>query len=243
MSRHFFITGTSSGIGEALARHLLEKQLGSVTGISRRKPAIETPDYTHIHADLSDPQTLKNWQFELPESATHAYLINNAGSIGDITRVGFADDGSLEQVTTLNLTAPMILSNRFLKQWQDDKKLVVLNISSGAANYPIDAWAAYCASKAGLDHWCRTVHLEQQQTGRNIPVFSVAPGIVDTEMQAVIRSSDPKQFSRHADFVALKEGDELIDPRHVATLLTSVLLHPEKEHEPVFTLRNRIGDL
>ena len=56
----------------------------------------------------------------------------------------------------------MLLTAAFLRatrNWAIDKR--VLNISSGAGKRPVAGWAAYCAAKAGLDHFSRVVALDE----------------------------------------------------------------------------------
>ncbi|NEQ49648.1 MAG: SDR family NAD(P)-dependent oxidoreductase [Leptolyngbya sp. SIO3F4] len=238
MKRHFFITGTSSGIGHALVRHILAEDIGTVTGIARRAVDIHDDRYTHVQGDLSDPAFVNGWQFEVPTETTHVYLVNNAGTIGDIHRQGEADPEAIAQLFYLNLTSPAILINRFIGSVPSDKQGIILNISSGAAQYAIDAWAPYCGSKAGLDHFSRVVATELSITQKDVRIFSVAPGIVDTEMQGVIRASDPNQFSRHGDFVSMKHSGELVSSETVAQRLAHVLTHPDAYLETVFSLRD-----
>lgn len=222
-----FITGTSSGIGKALAQHFLETdETCQIVGFARRD-AFSHERYTHIHADLANEEVLKQTHFSLPEGCTRASLVNNAGVIGDIKRIGMADDDALLQLSRLNVGAVMVLTNRFLRAVNHaDIPCTILNISSGAANYEIDAWAPYCASKAAVDHFSRTVAHEQAQTKGKARIFSVAPGIIDTEMQVEIRSSNPQDFSRHQDFIDLKNKGELTSPQEVAPKLAQLLTNP-----------------
>ena len=65
----------------------------------------------------------------------------------------------------------------------------VVNISSGAASSPYAGWSVYCASKAGLDHFTRCVGLEQRGQAFPVTCIALAPGVIDTGMQEVIRAS------------------------------------------------------
>ena len=83
---YFFITGSSRGLGKAIAEALLE--LGAhVTGLSRSS-TISHPKYEHCVVDLSDLDSVKQFEFSVPEDATRVVLINNAGRIGEIKPVG-----------------------------------------------------------------------------------------------------------------------------------------------------------
>ena len=63
----------------------------------------------------------------------------------------------------------------------------ILNISSGAGRNPYEGWGAYCTTKAGLDHFSRVVAMEQANEQYPVEIVSIAPGIIDTDMQATIR--------------------------------------------------------
>ena len=94
-------------------------------------------------------------------------------------------------------------------------------ISSGASLRPVESWSAYCVSKAGLDMWVRCIALEQQD--KNISAISVAPGVVDTDMQSQIRAADPELFPDHSKFVALHTERVLSSSKDVARQLVPLL--------------------
>ena len=89
------------------------------------------------------------------------------------------------------------------------------------SKYPIGSWSAYCVSKAGLDMWTRCLAEEGQE--HNISAISVAPGIVDTNMQKNIRYSNPDEFPLHPHFVDYHESGQLVEPDVVAKQLLSLV--------------------
>src|SRR5690606_9251492 len=107
----------------------------------------------------------------------------------------------------VNTIAPMLLCQFVLQHYPLDRPLTIVNISSGAGRRPIPGWAAYCTSKAALDMYSQTIYLEEKERNRNIRVYSVAPGVVDTPMQETIRKSDPSTFSSLHSFILLKENN------------------------------------
>lgn len=218
-SMKVYITGTSKGLGKALAVQFLQKGC-PVVGIGRNN-VISHPNYSFIECDLSDLEAVKNIRFH--DDGTGGILINNAGVIGTIKRVSDLETSDLETVMKINTLVPMILSQRFLKDSMDDKESVILNISSGAASRSIPGWAAYCASKSALDRFSETLYLEETEKGRPIRVYSVAPGIIDTQMQQTIRSADQHDFSSLQTFRDLKENDELQSPEIVAKKVLHLL--------------------
>ena len=221
---YYYITGTSRGIGKAFAEHLLKNPANNVIGISRQK-TIEHPNYRHFFLDLTDVHAIADFKFELHANAQKIYLINNAGALGFIKPMGKKDADTMIKNYTLNLIAPSVLMNAFMNCYDStDAEKVIVNISSGAGRNPVDGWAVYCASKAGLDMLSRVVDLEQKVRAehpqdnihKGFKVFSIAPGVVDTEMQEGIRSADKADFSRLEDFIAYKVNGQLSTPAVVS---------------------------
>jgi benzil reductase ((S)-benzoin forming) len=228
MKKKIFITGTSRGIGKALTETLLEQDNVFVEGYSR-ECSIDNPQYKHFTVDLTTHQGLSEVGFDNEEQAQCLVLINNAGTLGEIDYIGKVSDLSLERGVYLNLTVPMVLTNRFLKTFETfSGQLIIINISSGAAWNPYDGWGMYCATKAGLDMFAgvldKELKLKQRQ---NVHIFSVAPGVVDTAMQDQIRASKEEGFSSLQRFHSLKHDGALQNTNHVASRLIKLIQTPE----------------
>jgi benzil reductase ((S)-benzoin forming) len=99
----------------------------------------------------------------------------------------------------------------------------ILNISSGAANNPYYGWSAYCTAKAGLDMLTRCVATEQEKQPYPVEIMSVAPGVIDTDMQTIIRDTTDEQFSLRKKFIDLKEKGQLIAPNLAGKKLVDLL--------------------
>lgn len=220
----FIITGASKGIGAALYGQLQEKGV-QVIGLARTNPA----DAEHfVTVDLSETDHLESVMFRIVqehfEQAESFTLINNAGMVEPIGLAGALDAKALETAITVNLTAPMILSNAFiaaLKTFRGPKR--ILNISSGAGRNPYTGWSVYCTTKAGLDHYSRVVALEQKEEEYAVEIVSIAPGIIDTGMQETIRASDEKDFPLLERFIDYKEQGALSSPAETARKLIAFL--------------------
>ena len=228
---YYYITGTSRGIGKAFAEHLLENPSNQVIGISRQS-TIEHANYRHSYLDLTDLNAIADFKFELHANAKKIYLINNAGALGFIKPIGKLDTSTIIKNYTLNLIAPCVLTNSFIDCYNTvDAEKVILNISSGAGKNPIDGWAVYCASKAGLDMFSRVVDVEQkiraehaqENIHKRFKIFSIAPGVVNTTMQEEIREAAVEDFSRLQDFVAYKNNNQLAEPKHISQKYFKVL--------------------
>jgi benzil reductase ((S)-benzoin forming) len=91
---------------------------------------------------------------------------------------------------------------------------VLVNITSGAATTVYEGWAAYCASKAAVDQLTRVVAEEEREQG--LRAYAVAPGMVDTDMQARVRASAPAAFPAVERFLEAKRTGTFNSPAWVA---------------------------
>lgn len=218
---YYLITGASQGLGRALAEAILARPDTQVLGISRHA-TIAHPRYQHQPLDLSDVEAVEHnlGKIFVPRpDALSLTLINNAGTLGEIGYVGELPNEHFQFVFDLNVVAPAMLMNTFLSTYgkQTDIPRTVLNISSGAAQRPVDGWAAYCASKAALNALSETAQKEQDLRGTGVRVWALAPGVVDTAMQAQIRTAAAGQFSEVEKFAAYHAEGQLQAPEAVAT--------------------------
>ncbi|HET8859019.1 SDR family NAD(P)-dependent oxidoreductase [Marivirga sp.] len=214
----FIITGASKGIGKGLAEKALDTG-AHVWGISRSH-SIEHQNYKAITQDLAE---LSNLQKELPQffAEAKAYekivLINNAGTLGDIAHLGSIKNESIPMLFDLNVSAPVLLMNQFIKDFKDfSGEKVIINISSGAGKNAVDGWSGYCASKAALDMATKVAAKEAEMDGSGFVIKAIAPGVVDTEMQTQIRSTNKKSFSGVDKFKNMKEENQLSGEQEVA---------------------------
>lgn len=229
----YIITGTSSGIGKALAHFYLKKG-EKVIGISRNN-SITDDNFKHVMCDLSDKHQLHDLALlDLTSKDDFPIcLINNAGIIGDIKRSHELTLTHYVDMAMVNLVAPQYLCSYVLSTFGFDNVDTIVNISSGAAQRPVPSWGSYCASKAGMDIFAETLNEEIKELGKSTKIFNLAPGVVDTGMQEAIRESGAKNFSGHQNFVDLKENDELRTPEEVAILLDEFINEEHHDNEGV----------
>lgn len=227
----YLITGTSRGIGKALAELLLKKG-ESVIGISRTN-TISHPKFTFVACDLSDPRSIEGLTIPIP--ATQIVLVNNAGILGEIGRISQLTTDTWNSVFQVNLLSVVQLTQKIYNQ-TDKNKFTLVNISSGAANRAIPSWGAYCASKAALNMFSMNFFLEERELGYTPKVYAVAPGVIDTAMQEQIRSTEKNKFSGLENFIALKENGQLYSPIETAERLLK-LLATEYNGEVMYDLR------
>lgn len=194
----YIVTGTTKGLGAALAEQIARDAGNELIAMARAAEG-PIPGGFRIEADLADAKSLEGACQRL-EKRLHgkryakAVLINNAGVISPVGPLDQVGAGELERNLFVNLVAPMLLMRRFLRATGEVALRRIINISSGAARRPIFGWSAYCAAKAGLDMASRCAALEAETRKQSVEVVSLAPGVIDTPMQGIVRGASAEQF-------------------------------------------------
>ncbi|MBN1355672.1 SDR family NAD(P)-dependent oxidoreductase [bacterium] len=214
----YLITGTTRGLGKALADNLATDRNVHVTSINRIAPEPHPGIFRSLIADLARPEDIPNLLETFFESINlenydKIVLINNAGVLEPIKPLGRCDSGELINAIRIDLIAPAVLINEFLK-WTDSFSGLreIINITSGAAQHPYYGWTAYCTSKAGLDMLARVCAEENRLIRTNTRIWNVAPGVLNTGMQRRIRETSPEDFIHVNQFIAYFETNQLVDP-------------------------------
>jgi benzil reductase ((S)-benzoin forming) len=219
------VTGSSSGIGLAVARDLLARGW-SVLGLSRREAPIDHPAWRHLGVDLADLSTLSRLGGEVLGPALRAPglgrvgLVNGAAQLGPVASLAHADPGAVARSLLVDVAAPMALLGLALRE-VGTVPLRVVNVSSGAATRPYAGWGAYCSAKAALRMAGQVAALEA--AGRDVRVVSFEPGVVDTPMQAEVRRADRAEFPQLDRFLALQAEGKLVPPEAPAGEIAALL--------------------
>ncbi|MBL8388037.1 MAG: SDR family NAD(P)-dependent oxidoreductase [Hydrogenophaga sp.] len=248
------LTGASRGLGLAMARELIAPGRPLLCLSRQTRPELNElakargATVLQWSVDLADPapvaKRLHLWlsQLDAP-SLAGATLINNAGVIPEIRSLEHCPPEGIAQALRVGLEAPMLLTAAFLNAsgawvdagWRGPRK--VLNISSGLGRRPMAAQASYCAAKAGMDHFSRCVALEEAKRPHGASVVSLAPGVIDTDMQVQLRAGDPADFPDLGRFQQLKAQGQLSSPEQAASQVLAFLRHPRFGMEPVADVR------
>jgi benzil reductase ((S)-benzoin forming) len=101
---------------------------------------------------------------------------------------------------------------------------VLVNISSGAATKPYQGWATYGATKAAVDQLTRVLALEEARHG--LLAYALAPGLVDTDMQAAVRAVDQESFPEVDRFRQAAEEHRFNSPAWVAEHILALAFGP-----------------
>ena len=249
------LTGASRGMGLAMARQILASGHRLLCISRSTSPELETlagqtgATLLQWSQDLAQTEQaaarLQAWLDEqAPSSVASATLINNAGVIPRIGPLEDCPPDQLANALRVGLEAPMQLTASFLRAtnawvaagWKGPRK--VLNISSGLGRYPMAAQAPYCAAKAGMDHFTRCSALDEAQKPHGARLVSLAPGVIDTDMQSQLRSGDAGAFPDLQRFVELKRSGQLSSPEAAAERVLAWLDRPDFGEKPVADVRD-----
>lgn len=147
-------------------------------------------------------------------------LVNNAAVIAPIAAIADVDPSEWADALAVNLAGCLSACRAVLPGMLAAGGGAIVNVSSGAAGRPLEGWSAYCASKAGLAMLTRSLALEYG--ARGVRAYGLRPGVVDTNMQALIRASGVNEVSR-------LRREELADPARPARAI-AWLCTPAAEH-------------
>jgi NAD(P)-dependent dehydrogenase (short-subunit alcohol dehydrogenase family) len=246
MSKHLsIVTGASRGLGLAMCRQLLQ-QGHLVVAIARQPTELPVPPGGELlswQQDLVDPIAaagrLGGWLAGRDATRwSSVTLINNAGVVARPAPLGHGTDEELSNSLRVGLEAPTLLTAAFLRAssaWTMPRK--VLLISSGLGRRAMAGSASYCAAKAGMDHLARAVALEQAARPNGARVVSLAPGVIDTDMQVQLREADPLLFPERVRFAGLAAAGQLDTPDQAAAKVLAFLSRADFGSEPVADVR------
>ena len=244
------LTGASRGMGHAMAEQLIaaghdllcisRKTDDTLAGLASHR-GVACEQWPH---DLARPESaaakLETWLSGRDDAAlTSVTLINNAGLLPRIAPLGEIPARDLSDALRVGLEAPMLLAGAFLRAtaaWKAQRR--ILNISSGLGRRPMASQAAYCAAKAGLDHFSRCVALEEAGRANGAKICSLAPGVIDTDMQEHLRGADGTRFPDIATFIGLKDKGVLASPADAAARVLALLARPDFGAKPVADIRD-----
>jgi benzil reductase ((S)-benzoin forming) len=231
------VTGASKGLGAALVEQLLSPDR-KVIGIARsandalaasaRAKGAWLDWYLQDLADVAATDALAaSICAGLPHDATAYALVNNAALADPIGPIAGLAAAGVVAAINVNLTAAMLFTSRFLAATaMRDAERRVLNISSGLARRPMDGTAPYCTGKAGLDMFTRCINVEPHDPRRALrkaKASSLAPGVIDTDMQVTLRGQDASTFPEGTHFRAMKDEGRLASAAEVAAKVAAYL--------------------
>ena len=242
----FLVTGASKGIGLELSLSLATSGINVIL-LARDTPMLEQsrdmvqltlPSVSSIVCDLADNQSIDTAIVELKNNFQKIDgIVHNAGMISPIMPMSKAPSDAWAENIQVNLIGVQRLTKGIYSLMQASKHCRVTTISSGASLRPLESWSSYCVAKAGQDMWARCLAEEGKKDG--ITAISIAPGIVNTDMQKEIRSADSEDFPSLSSFVGYYENGDLSDAKDVAKkLLPLITKHTNEQSGQRFDVRD-----
>lgn len=233
------VTGASRGLGAGAARYFAGRGMRLAICARSELPLQDGPDVVAERFDIRDEAALG--AFAAKAEARFGAIdlwINNAGLLAPIAPIRDVSADAFREHLAVTLTGAFLGTRAYVRHVRArEGGGVLINVSSGAAVKPYEGWGAYCAAKAGLLQLTRCVAAEERDAG--LRAYSVAPGIIDTGMQELIRASTPEQFPQVERFKELERKGAFNSPEFVAEHLLAVAFDP---HYPTSDPLIRVPD-
>ena len=217
------ISGGSKGLGEKLCEQYLALDF-EVIEFSRTAPhaysvtidLASAYNTSQIVSEALTPLAQREWQ--------EIVVISNAGTLNPVGPVSKKDIESVIASLNTNFVSGIVFMTEVLRYFQQHSgKKTLASISSGAALGERAGWSLYCAAKAGLEHFIRSVAKEQDAESQPFKVVNVDPGLIDTGMQSVIRQSSIEDFPSLEQFKHRKDMGLLASPIKVAEAIVRII--------------------
>ena len=200
MAKFIFITGASSGFGEATARLFADKGFGLVL-MARRKDTLESlvqalPRKVEAHilvADVRDQKAVSAGVDSLPSHVTKnlSIVINNAGlAVGK----GAIDQGLIDdwdRMVDTNVKGLLYVSKRIIPILKENGSGHIVNVASIAGKEVYPGGNVYCATKHAVDALSRAMRIDL--VDHKIKVTNLAPGAAETEFSIVRFKGDTEK--------------------------------------------------
>lgn len=228
LDRVAFVSGASRGLGAGVSERFAERGLRLVL-CSRTPPVLaESERVLSRSLDVRDASGLEALVDEAEARfGTIDLWINNAGVLDPIGPARDVEVDAFREHLEINLLGVFVGSRCYARHLhRRGAGGVLINVSSGAAWKPYAGWAAYCAGKAGVERLTEVFAVEEAAHG--LRAHSVAPGVVDTAMQARIREMTPERFPDVERFRGLERDGAFNSPRYVADELLAIAFDPDR---------------
>ncbi|MFW5694539.1 MAG: SDR family NAD(P)-dependent oxidoreductase [Alkalispirochaeta sp.] len=245
---YYIVIGASRGVGAAIVQHLLAPD-AVIIAVSRSES-----EYLHqlarkqggtlhwLSRDLSDPLAADTLMEEIagilgkgdeqtqPERIA---LFLSAAQLHPIGVAGTLTSSAVDAAVRLNLATPITVTQQFLRRFGElPCPIRAVLLSSGASQRVMPGLSVYGATKAAINAFVRSAQVEidgAPETFRDVKLFAVSPGKVDTAMQDTLRAADAAALPERDEYRRWKDEGTLADPAEVARKLVAVLTRDDIE--------------
>ena len=232
-SNTVLITGASRGLGAGMAQYLHEA--GHRLGLcARSAPVLEGADRVVTQKlDVRDAQAVQSFTDDVSKAFGPIDLwIGNAGVLEPMRQLREVSLEDFELAMGINVSGVFNGTKSYIHHVRNrEGSGTLVNISSGAALKGYASWGAYCASKAAVDRLTECALLEEADAG--LRAYSIAPGVIDTDMQVAIRAASQEQFPMVQKFIDLKAQEAFNTPPYVAQKILELALQTGPQSAPV----------
>ncbi len=205
------VTGTSRGLGESIAMHLLKEGF-IVLGISRSLAGEKLSSEENFHQvqfDLQDTERIPELCSSLvSQFGTPFGLVNNS-ALGLDGLLATQNNTDIHRQIAVNLTAPILMTKYLSRNMLDKREGRIINISSIVASTGYKGLAVYAATKAGLLGLGKS--LSRELGARNITVNSVQPGFMETEMTSALEGESLAKVKRRSALGRLAKTEDVAE--------------------------------
>ncbi|KAI9480518.1 MAG: hypothetical protein EXX96DRAFT_563080 [Benjaminiella poitrasii] len=232
------ITGASKGIGKAATLEALATFDARVVAIARSRPLLDELQ-THVSSklnkasqlqlvvgDVTDDKVIhKAVSLAIDKWGRLDSVIANAGVLEPIASIAESPVEGWKRLFDINVFSIISLAQITLPHLRKSENGSIIIVSSGAALKGYKGWGAYGASKATVNHIANTLSVEEPE----ITTIALRPGVVDTEMQSLIRSRGQDAMKEdHSKFVDLHRSGKLVQPQDPGHVLAALAANPPK---------------
>lgn len=219
------VTGGSRGLGRELCEQL------DAAGYRVLEFSRGAPHAFSSQVDFSNPSDFSGLLRALAgvdaAACSELLAISNAATLAPIGPAWSKDPAQLVANVNINFTSAIRFISEVMRHFRHSAgRKVIVNVSSGAALKGYAGWSLYCAAKAGMENFMRSIAVEEQQQGRPFIPLSVDPGVMDTDMQALIRASSASDFPDVERFRKRKDDGGLAHPGQVAKAILALAARP-----------------
>jgi NAD(P)-dependent dehydrogenase (short-subunit alcohol dehydrogenase family) len=220
------VTGASRGLGAGMAEAMATE--GIMLGLcARTRPTV--PAGTNAvtgSVDVTDPGAVDRFATEVIGAFGRIDLwVNNAGLLAPIGPLADADPEEVRRNIEVNVLGVVHGSATFARHVRSRPGPgVLVNISSGAATRATEGWAAYCGAKAAVEMVTEVVAAEERSSG--LAAYALSPGLVDTDMQALIRATPADAFPAVERFHEAHRAGAYNSPAWVTRYMLEELVGP-----------------
>jgi NAD(P)-dependent dehydrogenase (short-subunit alcohol dehydrogenase family) len=184
------VTGAGGGIGAAIAKRLSREgftvALVDVDGQAVEAAARALSNAAPFVCDVSDASAVGVLRKQVEQQLGAPWLLVNAAGVFFVHRVPDLDEEGWDRTIDVNLKGPFLTCRALLPSMLEARSGCIINVASTAGLRGGHDRAAYCASKAGLVMFTRSLALDHGADG--VRINCVCPGLIDTPMADWITS-------------------------------------------------------